>query len=155
MLKRGQPSLYKLKEGRVNEECSCEQEHLLHEWTCSIGKLIKWVTLASHLLSLLDTACRFVMLLPAEWPGFTSCSADINERSFRWNSSCILHGVGRSCKNMWVGMSLQTPTASATIMNSSSIFEDGMFMSYLWYIGFLPIVVIPDHGAKEVSPWND
>ena len=66
MLKRGQPSLYKLKEGRVNEECSCEQEHLLDEWTRSIGKLIKWVTLASHLLSLLDTACRFVMLLPAE-----------------------------------------------------------------------------------------
>ena len=30
------------------------------------NKLIKWVTLASHLLSLLDTACRFVMLLPAE-----------------------------------------------------------------------------------------
>jgi len=97
MLKRGQPSLYKLKEGRVNEECCCEQEYLLDEWTCSIGKLIKWVTLASHLLSLLDTACRFVMLLPAECPGFTSCSADINERSLRWNSSCILHGVGRSC----------------------------------------------------------
>ena len=66
MLKRGQPSLYKLKEGRVNEECSCEQEHLLDEWTRSIGTLIKWVTLASHLLSLSDTACRFVMLLPAE-----------------------------------------------------------------------------------------
>ena len=97
MLKRGQPSLYKLKEGRVNEECSCEQEHLLDEWTRSIGKLIKWVTLASHLLSLLDTACRFVMLLPAEWHAFTSCSTDINERSLRWNSSCILHGVGRSC----------------------------------------------------------
>ena len=48
------------------KECSCEQEHLLDEWTYSIGKLIKWVTLASHLLSLLDTACRFVMLLPAE-----------------------------------------------------------------------------------------
>ena len=29
-------------------------------------KLIKWVTLASHLLSLQDTVCRFVMLLPAE-----------------------------------------------------------------------------------------
>lgn len=26
----------------------------------------------------------------------TSCSADINARSFRWNSSGILHGVGRS-----------------------------------------------------------
>ena len=42
MLKRGQPSLYKLKEGRVNEECSCEQEHLLDEWTCGIGELNKW-----------------------------------------------------------------------------------------------------------------
>ena len=66
MLKRGQPSFYKLKEGRGNEECSCEQEHLLDEWTRSIGKLIKWVMLATHLLGLLDTACRFVMLLPAE-----------------------------------------------------------------------------------------
>lgn len=26
----------------------------------------------------------------------TSCSADINARSIRWNSSSILHGVGRS-----------------------------------------------------------
>lgn len=26
----------------------------------------------------------------------TSCSADINAKSIRWNSSSILHGVGRS-----------------------------------------------------------
>ena len=35
-----------------NEGCCCEPVHLFNEWTCSSVKLIKWESLASHLLSL-------------------------------------------------------------------------------------------------------
>ena len=69
---------------------------LLDEWTCSSGKLIKWESLASHLLSLWDTACRFVGTFRLRDFALTSSSADITAKSIRWNSSSILHGVGRS-----------------------------------------------------------
>ena len=69
---------------------------LLDEWTCSSVKLIKWESLASHLLSLLATGCRFVGTFRLRDFALTSRSADITAKSIRWNSSSILHGVGRS-----------------------------------------------------------
>ena len=36
----------------------------------------------------------------------TSCSADINAKSIRWNSSSILHGVGRSIIILFIKMQI-------------------------------------------------
>ena len=79
---------------------------LLDEWTCSSVKLIKWESLASHLLSLQATGCRFVGTFRLRDLALTSCSADINARSIRWNSSIILHGVGRSIIILFIKMQI-------------------------------------------------
>ena len=44
----------------------------------------------------LPTGCRFVGTFRLRDFALTSCSADINAKSIRWNSSSVLHGVGRS-----------------------------------------------------------
>ena len=79
---------------------------LLDEWTCSSVKLNKWESLASHLLSLLTTGCRFVGTFRLRDFALASCSADITAKSIRWNSSSILHGVGRSIIKMFTKMQI-------------------------------------------------
>ena len=90
-------SLYIIKgEREGNEGCCCEPAHLPDEWTCSSVKLNKWEPLASH-----RSVCKIPYVV--SWCTFllynfalTSHSADINAKSFRWNSSSIFHGVGQS-----------------------------------------------------------
>ena len=90
-------SLYIIKgEREGNEGCCCEPVHLPDEWTCSSVKLI-----SGNRLRPTYSACQIPYVV--SWCTFllnnfalTSRSADINAKSFRWNSSSILHGVGQS-----------------------------------------------------------
>ena len=104
--KRGRPGYYN-KVGREGKwRLMLWASTLLDEWTCSSVKLIKWESLASHLLSLLATGCRFVGTFRLRDFALTSCSADINAKSIRWNSSSVLHGVGRSIIILFIKMQI-------------------------------------------------
>ena len=91
-------SLYIIKgEREGNEGCCCEPVHLPDEWTCSSVKLNK----VGNRLRPTYSVCKIPYVV--SWCTFllynfalTSHSADINAKSFRWNSSSIFHGVGQS-----------------------------------------------------------